>query len=236
MQAGEQGVAQVAGVDDVVVGEPGPGHHRGPGLLGGQAGPLLGIVDGAGRRVGREGTEGDRREGQGDGLAVEGVHGHDRGTESERLAQGDVQLGHGQAVLDGEEAGGVAEDALAFGRGAGQHPGLSARKTHGQPEGPGHVEEVRRLVGGVTVDGAGQHARVVGHHGHTASAEVGEDGHDRTSEAGLDLEQLAVVDHLGQHRADGIGLAGVGRDQPEDVDGTLHRRRAPAPGWTAPRR
>jgi hypothetical protein len=47
---------------------------------------------------------------------------------------------------------------------------------------------------------------------------MGQCGHECAAERRLDLEQLAVVDQLGQHRAHRIGTAGVRRDEPEDVE------------------
>ena len=209
-------------------------------------------------------TEGDRREGQGDGLAVERVHGHDRGAEPEGLAQGDVELGHPQAVLHGEQPGGVAEDALALGGGAGQDARVVGQEDARQAERVGHVEEVGGLVGGVAVDGAGQHARVVGHDGDAAPSEMGERGHDRPAELGLDVEQLAAVDHpararVGSGRGDGgragsssrmstsagagvrpvppgRGLPGVEWEVGEVAAGQLDRPRRRRPPRCAPRR
>ena len=64
----------------------------------------------------------------------------------------------------------------------------------------GHRDEVRGLVGGVGVDRAGQHLRLVGHDRHRLAAEVGERADHRPAEAGLDLEPVAVVEHHVEHR------------------------------------
>ena len=53
-------------------------------------------------------------------------------------------------------------------------PGLSARNTHRQMEGVGDVEEVRGLLRGCGVDGAGPYARVVGDDRDAAATEAGE--------------------------------------------------------------
>ena len=129
-----------------------------------------------------------------------------------------MQLRNAQTVLYGEETGRVPEDALALGGGAGQHTGIVGQEDAWQTEGAGDIEEVGGLVGGVAVDGAGHHARIVGHDGHAAASEMGEHGHDRGPESGLHVEHCAAVDQFGEHGPHGIWPAGVGRDQPEEVD------------------
>ena len=89
-----------------------------------------------------------------------------------------MQLRDSQPVLHGEEARRMSEDSLLLGTGAGEYAGIVGYEEARQTEGVGHVEEVRRLVSGIAIDGSRNHARVVGHDGDTAAAQEGKGSHD----------------------------------------------------------
>ena len=80
----------------------------------------------------------------------------------------------------------------ALGAAAGQHAGVVGQEDERQVEGVGHHDEVRRLVGGVGVDRAGQHLRLVGDDRDGMPAEVGQRADDRPAELRLDLEPVGA--------------------------------------------
>ena len=124
-----------------------------------------------------------------------------------------MKLRHLQAVLHGEHAGGVPQDALLFGERAGEHPGVVGQEHARQPERAGHVQEVRGLIGSIAVDGAGPDARVVGDEGHAASPEMGGAVMIERPKPGWISSNFAAVHHRLEHGADGVGAARVGRDE-----------------------
>ncbi len=104
-----------------------------------------------------------------------------------------MELRYRQPVLNGEHAGGMAQDPLSLGERACEHPGVVRQENTGKTERAGHVEEVRDLVGGRAVHGAGHHIRIVGDDGHALPAQTGQSGHDRSPERRLDGEERPVV-------------------------------------------
>ena len=119
-----------------------------------------------------------------------------------------MELRYLQPVLHGEHAGGVAEDPLSLGEGAREDARIVGQEDAREPECPGHVEEMGRLVGRRAVDRARHHARIVGHDGDAPPAQLGQGGDDRSPERRLDHEQRAVVDDRLKHRADRVRAAG----------------------------
>ena len=206
----KEGVAQVAGVDHVVVAEPVGRGDRGRAcsaaararssgssiaLAGDDAGSAPRVIDGnASVRV----------------WPSNGFIAMIDEPKPNALRSGDVQLRDLEPVLHREHAGRMAQDALLLGRRAGEDTGVVGQEDARQAEGAGDVEEVRGLVGGVAVDRARADVRVVRDDRHAAPTEVRERGDDRATEAGLDLEQLAAVDQRTRAR-DGWGRDGAGR-------------------------
>src|SRR5699024_11419478 len=86
-----------------------------------------------------------------------------------------------------------------FRSGAGQEPGHVDEGEDRDDEGIAEADESGRLLGGVDVEGACQLHRLVGDDSDAGSLDPAEAGDDVRGEQLGDLEELAVIEHGGDH-------------------------------------
>ena len=90
--------------------------------------------------------------------------------------------------------------------------------------------EMGRLVGGIWIDGPGEHRGIVGDDRHAAPTDPTERSHDRCTEGGLHLEQTSPVDDHVENGADLVGPTRVRWDHVEDlIEFSGACRRSPEP-------
>ena len=109
--------------------------------------------------------------------------------------------------------------------GAGQEAGHVDERQDRDVEGVAEPHEPRGLLGGVDVEGAGELHRLVGHDADRLALDPAEADEDVGREQLLDLEELLVVEHRGDHVVHVVGLVRGVRDDrvegPVEV-GELH--------------
>lgn len=150
-------------------------------------------------------------------LTVEADQTHHHGSEAVRLAQRDMQFQGGGRRLRSEHPCPAAQYARTLGAATGQHAGVVGQEHNGQMERVCHHDEVCGLVGGVRVDRARQHPRLVGHNRDRMAAQMRQRADDRHTELWLHLEPFgAVEDHI-EHRAHVIDAAVVAGDDVEQL-------------------
>ena len=103
-----------------------------------------------------------------------------------------------------------------LGAGARQHARIVGEEDDGEMEGVRELEEVRGLLGGGRVDGAGAHRRLVGDGQQGSPPEPRQGGYQRASVQGLELEQTGVIEDQLEHRTDVVGPLARLREALED--------------------
>ena len=121
--------------------------------------------------------------------------------------QGDER--HGGLRIGEQQLGAVLDEAAVFLRGAGQEAGHVHEGDDRDFEGVAEAHEAGSLARRVGVEHAGQHERLVGHDPHGAALDAAEARHDVGREPGLDLKEVALVQHLEDEFLDVVGLVGV---------------------------
>ena len=95
----------------------------------------------------------------------------------------------------------------------GRNPGTSIEREQGHVEGIAGAHEPRGLVGGVDVQGAGQHRRLLGDDADASTAEPREPDDDVRCPCRLQLEELAIIDDAPNDVVHVVRLGGLIRDQ-----------------------
>ena len=145
--------------------------------------------------------------------ALEGLGGHHVVGAAVGLAGDHGQLGHGGLGVGVQQLGPVADDAAPLLAGAGHEPGHVDEADDGDVEGVAEAHEAGALDRGVDVQDPGQVQRLVADDPHRPAVEPGQADHHRLGVGLEDLQELAVVDHPGDHLADVVRLVGVVGDQ-----------------------
>ena len=106
----------------------------------------------------------------------------------------------------------------------GRKPGTSTKVDERDVEGVARPHEAGGLLRGVDVEGAGQHLGLVADDADRVPVDAGEAGHDVAGPVGEDLEEVAVVDDLGDDLLHVVGLVGAVGDQVDERRGRSARR------------
>ena len=154
-------------------------------------------------------------------VGADGLGAHDDVGAAIGLAQDDRHQRHGGGGVGVDDLGATADDAGVLLLGSGTVTGDVDEGDHRQPEGVAEAYEAGELLGGVDVQGAGIHQRLIGDDPHRVALEAGEADHDVGGELLLDLDELAVIDDGRDHLDDVVGLPGGGRDDLADAAGGL---------------
>ena len=107
----------------------------------------------------------------------------------------------------------MADDAVPLLVGARQEAGHVLEDDQRDPERVAEAHEPRALDGGVDVEHARQHGRLVRHDPDALAAEAGEADHDVGGEVRVDLEERAPVHHAPDDLVDVVRLVRVGRHE-----------------------
>ncbi len=147
------------------------------------------------------------------------------------LAQDHADLRDGRFAHGEQHLRPVPDDPLLLDRGADDEAGHVVQEDEGDPERVAEPDEARRLVGRVHVERAAEHHRLVGDDADRLPTDPGQPGDEVLRPLGLHPEDVAVVDHRGDHLADVVGAPRRGRDDVVDLlDPPIHGIRAsPAP-------
>ncbi len=94
------------------------------------------------------------------------------------FAGDDGHLGHGRLAVGVEQLGAGADDAAVLLGGAGHEAGHIHEGDHRDVEGIAEADEARGFLGGVDIQHARQHRRLVGDDPHAVPAQPGEPDHD----------------------------------------------------------
>ncbi len=148
------------------------------------------------------------------------------------LARDHRDLGHGRLGEGEEQLRAVLDDGAVFLRRAREKSRHVDESNNGDVEAVAEAHEARRLARAVDVEAAGQHHRLVGDDADGRALHAREADDDVAGEARLQLEEIALVDHLGDQLLHVVGLVGAGRDQRVErrldavgrVPGRPHRR------------
>src|SRR5271167_3250398 len=119
------------------------------------------------------------------------------------------ELGDGGGRVGEQNFGSVADDAPVFLLDAGQETGNVNEGQQRQVEGIAEAYEARHLVRGVNVEHTRQYARLAGHDAHGSSLHTSKTDHNVGGKAGLDFEEILVVDNALEDAANVVGDFGV---------------------------
>ncbi len=125
------------------------------------------------------------------------------------LAGDDGQLGDRRLGEGVEQLGAVTDDAAPLLRGAGEKSRDVDEGDERNVEAVAEAHEARGLHRGVDVEAPGQVRRLIGDDSDRPAVEPGEGDDDVAGVIGLDLEQVAVVDHPPDQRAHVVGPRGL---------------------------
>ncbi|MPM37910.1 hypothetical protein SDC9_84530 [bioreactor metagenome] len=128
-----------------------------------------------------------------------------------RLADHDGHLRDGRRGVGVEQLRAVADDAAVLLGDARQEAGDVDEGDQRDVEGVAEPDELRALVGGVDVQHAGHHTRLVRHDADGVPVDAGEADDDVLRVAGLDLEEVGVVDDAPDDLPDVVALLALGR-------------------------
>jgi len=143
---------------------------------------------------------------------VEAARRHRLRAEPVALAQDHGDIGHAHAGTDHEHAAHVADEGRSLGIRSNHETGRVAQGNDRQVEGIAELQEARRLVGRVRVDGAAEVHRVVGQHPDRPTVEAGEGGHHAGGEAGTQLKGGTDIEEALDDGVDVVGAAALGGD------------------------
>src|SRR5207237_2111553 len=102
------------------------------------------------------------------------------------------------------------DDAPVLLVGPGEEPGHVHEGDQGDVEGVARAHEAAALSGGVDVEHAGQDLGLVAYDAHDVAVQAAEAAHQASGPVGRVLEELAVVEHGGDHPAHVVGLVRAG--------------------------
>lgn len=150
--------------------------------------------------------EPDLRVGPGiDQVGAEGARSHGRARGAEGLAQHHRDQGDAGLRIGEQQLSHVPGHAAVLLRNAGQEAGRVHEVEHRDAKGIAEADEAGRLARGIAVEHACQHRRLVGHDPDSAAIDAGKAGDDVAGKAGLQLEEVAFIAHLGDELLHVIG-------------------------------
>ena len=118
----------------------------------------------------------------------------------------------------------MGDDAAVFLLRAAEEAGHIDKRDQRNVEGVAEADETRRLAGGVDVQDAGQHLRLVGDDSDALAAHVGESHQDVAGEVGMYFKELAVIYDALDDSVHVVGLVGaVGNDFVQRIVGPAGR-------------
>src|SRR5947199_179509 len=134
---------------------------------------------------------------------------HDEVSGAVRLAQHHGELRHGRLADRVQHLGAVADDAGALDLRADQEPRHVLQEHQWDVERVAQHDEACGLVGGIVVEGAPQHHRLVGDDADRVAGQAGEPDDNVAGPGGLQLEDAAVVDDGADDLAHVVGAPGI---------------------------